>query len=66
MVYLSESMKNWKIMETPTVSAGVSAYTGWLELTVDMGRVSKGGTGPHPGCLQPEKEVLPLKERTIF
>ena len=24
-------------METPTVSAGVSAYTGWLELTVDMG-----------------------------
>lgn len=65
-VYLSESMKNWKIMETPTVSAGVSAYTGWLELTVDMGEFPKGGTGPYPGCLQPEKEVLPLKERTIF
>ena len=32
-VYLSESMKNWKIVETPSVSAGVSAYSGWLELT---------------------------------
>ena len=44
-VYLSESMKNWKIMETPTVSAGVSAYTGWLELTVDMGEFPKEELG---------------------
>lgn len=40
-VYLSESMKNWKIVETPSVSAGVSAYSGWLELTVDMENFQK-------------------------
>ena len=32
-------------METPTVSAGVSAYTGWLELTVDMGEFPKEELG---------------------
>ena len=47
-VYLSESMKNWKIVETPSVSAGVSAYSGWLELTVDMGEFPKEELGRIP------------------
>ena len=52
-------------METPTVSAGVSAYTGWLELTVDMGEFPKRRTGQYP-VPTARKKYYRLKERTIF
>lgn len=60
-VYLSESMKNWKIMETPTVSAGVSAYTGWLELTVDMGEFPKEELGRILAAYSQKKKYYRLK-----
>lgn len=60
-VYLSESMKNWKIVETPSVSAGVSAYSGWLELTVDMGEFPKEELGRILTAYSQKKKYYRLK-----
>ncbi|MCB7062362.1 DEAD/DEAH box helicase [Enterocloster citroniae] len=36
-VYISESLREWKILPSPKVSVGVGVSSGWLELSVDMG-----------------------------
>ena len=36
-VYLSEKLRNWKVLAPPRVSVGASAVSGWLELDIDMG-----------------------------
>ena len=36
-VYISESLKQWKVVPSPKVSVGAGVSSGWLELSVDMG-----------------------------
>lgn len=36
-VYISESLRQWKVLPSPKVSVGVGVSSGWLELSVDMG-----------------------------
>ena len=36
-VYISESLRQWKVLPSPKVSVGVGVSSGWLELNVDMG-----------------------------
>ena len=36
-VYVSENLRQWKVLAPPRVTVGASAAGGWLELDVDMG-----------------------------
>ena len=36
-VYISESLKQWKVVPSPKVSVGAGVSSGWLELSVDIG-----------------------------
>lgn len=39
-VYVSDKMKQWKVLPPPKVSVGVSVSSGWLKLSVDMGDIN--------------------------
>ena len=39
-VYISESLRQWKVLAPPKVSVGAAAVPGWLELDIDMGDLS--------------------------
>ena len=65
-VYLSESMKNWKIVETSFCICRCQRLFRLAGTDRGYGRISKRRTGTYPDSLQSEKEILPLKERTVF
>lgn len=60
-VYISETVRQWKVLPSPEVKVGVSVTSGWLDLNIDTGDLSRSDFTKILAAYQQKKKYYRLK-----